>query len=221
MAAVVRETVQLDPIWAFRANHVHFVLSTVLDYWADELGTFSPVLPTPLPAKDPNRAVLLSEAKEGRVEMLEHVDAFQPMASAYDLATSGVPLLYASVLWEAIRDWADNCYSPFAVDQRRSLQAYWWFMGLPFTTPTGMKLPSWKAVASGQRRKYKIAACEFSPLPHVGLSLSSLFIQRIKDPDLPPFFRKEQEPITFLDCCGVLGLDPPSMRTFIHTIRPD
>lgn len=222
MRLCLRETTYLDPVWAFRPEHVHWVLSLVIDYWGDEMGAYPFDLQGPLASKCLERAEILADARDQRLAALEPVREPIRLASdvAYNDASPGVTLLYASVLWEAVRDWADNCYSPFAVEQRRALQAYWWFMGLPYTAPTNMTEDGWASVARGRRRKYKVPLESTNPLGDVGLSVSALFVERGGDPELPPGFL-EATPITLPMCCSALGISPSAVRRYIHMVRPD
>ena len=225
MGLWLRETSYLDPVWAFRPEHVHWVLSLVIDYWGDETGAEPFHLGGPLASKCVDRAEVLEEARERWLESLAPVPMPPRLGSDVDIGHAGgegagVVMLYASVLWEAVRDWADNCYSPFAVEQRRALQAYWWFMGLPYTTPRGLSEEDWAMIARGRKRKFKVPTEETNPLPSVGLTIPSLFCYRVTDPELPPQFR-DSTPITFLACCSALGIDPTPVRKYLHTVRPD
>lgn len=213
---VIRETVQLDPIWAFRPNHVHYVLSLVVSYWGEEWGLWVDPPPYPVSAKTSGKDLEVQRCRALRMQALEGVP--RPGQYAGLLSSRDETALYAAVLWEAVRDWADGCFSPLAVDQRRALQSYWWFMSLPTVAPP-LSEAQWQDVADGRRRKCKVPASVEDPLPVVRLSVSSLWTLRYRDPWVPPVCAGDH--VTYLRCCDVLGLDPDVLRKTIHIIPPD
>lgn len=219
-----------NPTWCWGPGHVHEVLNRIQTHFSDLRSLQPYTVPEPMNTKGDAITRTRRQKRSERKKQLRGCgrNAYSKFewneAPGTEFGTAD-RLLRIHVIRRAIIDYAFGLTSPVPLEQRRSLNAFWWLYGHPVLTT--------RLVRESQQGIYRVAegcvhdwgiASGLDPFDGLELMFENLLVPSNPGHYYPPGYpdadNELQAEMSYLRCCFYAGVEPEAGRFLAHYIDP-